>query len=142
MFKSGIKTLAFSLLFGSLAVTVPAVAGGRGGQSAAQSSPDNTKTNKRDRAASEPTADQQKENTSDREIARKIRRSVVSDKSLSTYGHNVKIIAQHGSVTLKGPVHSEDEKKTIEAKAMEVAGKDNVKSEITVKGDAQADRAK
>ena len=41
---------------------------------------------------------------------RKIRRSVAGDKSLSTYGHNVKIISQHGKVTLKGPVNSDDEK--------------------------------
>src|SRR5689334_20869138 len=57
------------------------------------SSADNTKTNKRDRKSSEPTADNGKNNTSDRELMRQIRRDVVSDKSLSTYAHNVKIIA-------------------------------------------------
>lgn len=103
--------------------------------------PDNTKVNKRDRSQAEPTADQQKENKSDRELARSIRRAIVADKSLSTYAHNVKVIAENGSVTLKGPVHSEDEKKAIEAKAAEVAGNRNVKSEIEVKGD-QADRSK
>ncbi len=142
MYKRRMQTLALSVLFGSLAVTVPAVAGGQARPATDQSSPDNTKINKRDRAKGEPTADQQKENAADRELSRKIRRSVVSDKSLSTYAHNVKIIAQHGTVTLKGPVHTDDEKKAIEAKAIEVAGKENVKSEITVKGDAQADRAK
>ena len=35
------------------------------------------------------------------------------DKSLSTYGHNVKIITKDGSVTLKGPVRSEEEKQAI-----------------------------
>jgi osmotically-inducible protein OsmY len=98
--------------------------------------PDNTKVNKRDRAKSEPTADQQKENATDRELAKKVRRAVVEDKQLSTYAHNVKIIARNGTVTLKGPVHTEDEKKAIEAKAAEIAGRDNVKSEISVKGDA------
>jgi hyperosmotically inducible protein len=43
----------------------------------------------------------------------KIRKAVVGDKSLSTYGHNVKIISQHGKVTLKGPVQTEEEKKNI-----------------------------
>lgn len=96
--------------------------------------PDNTKTNQRDRSKNEPTADQQKENNSDRELARKIRQSVVSDKSLSTDAHNVKIIAQDGDVTLKGPVRSEEEKRTLESKAAEVAGgPDHVKSEIEVK---------
>src|SRR5438270_9569464 len=65
--------------------------------------PDNTKVNKRDRAHAEPTADKAKDNASDREIMKKIRSAIVSDKSLSTYAHNVKVIAQHGKVTLKGP---------------------------------------
>jgi osmotically-inducible protein OsmY len=49
----------------------------------------------------------------------------------------VKVIAQHGKVTLKGPVHNDDEKKTIESKAAQVAGDGNVNSEITVKGDSR-----
>lgn len=94
--------------------------------------PDNTAVNQRDRDKSEPTADQQKENKSDREKARKIRQSIMKDKSLSTNAHNVKIIAQGGTVTLKGPVRSEEEKQNVEQKAAEIAGKDNVKSEIQV----------
>jgi osmotically-inducible protein OsmY len=62
-----------------------------------------------------------------------IRKSVVGDKSLSTYAHNVKIIAVHGQVTLKGPVRSDDESKNIEAKAKEVAGDSNVTNQLTVK---------
>jgi hyperosmotically inducible protein len=59
---------------------------------------------------------------------------VVSDKSLSTDAHNIKIIAQGGNVTLKGPVKSEEEKQALESKAAEVAGgPDHVKSEIEVK---------
>lgn len=96
--------------------------------------PDNTKINKRDRKPSEMTADQQKMNPADRELTRKIRKAVVSDKVLSTYAHNVKIIARDGIVTLKGPVKSDDEKKSIEAKAVEAAGgADKVKNELSVK---------
>ena len=94
---------------------------------------DNTKTNERDRSANEPTADQQKDTRSDRDITQQIRRSIMNDKSLSTYAHNVKVITQHGQVTLKGPVRSEDEKKAIEAKAAEVAGENKVSSELNVK---------
>ena len=72
--------------------------------SAQQPAPDNTKVNQRDKNKAEPTADQQKENQPDREIARKIRQSIVQDKSLSSYAHNVKIISINGAVTLKGPV--------------------------------------
>jgi hyperosmotically inducible periplasmic protein len=102
--------------------------------------PDNTKNNQRDRSKSEPTADQQKNNKSDRELARQIRRALVKDKSLSTYAHNIKVIAQDGMVTLKGPVHTAAEKQAIEAKAAEVAGgADKVKSEIEV-GSKQASK--
>jgi hyperosmotically inducible protein len=97
-------------------------------QDASQAKPDNTKSNKQ----ATTTADQQKNNKTDRELSREIRKAIVDDKSLSTYAHNVKVIAQHGTVTLKGPVRSEDEKRTIEQKAAEVAGAANVKNELTV----------
>ena len=97
--------------------------------------PDNTGTNKRDRNPSEVTAQQQKENTTDRELTRQIRKALVADKSLSTYAHNIKVIAQNGTITLKGPVKTDEEKKAIEAKAAEVAGgADKIKSEIEVAG--------
>lgn len=99
----------------------------------ASPAPDNTKVNERDQSKNQPTADQQKENRSDRDITQQIRQSIVKDKSLSTYAHNVKIITQHGQVTLKGPVRSEDEKRAIEAKATEVAGESNVTSELNIK---------
>jgi hyperosmotically inducible periplasmic protein len=100
-----------------------------------QASPpaDNTKVNQRDRSQNEPTADQQKDNRSDRDITQQIRQSIVKDKSLSTYAHNVKIVTQGGQVTLKGPVRSEDEKKAVEAKATEVAGDGKVTSELNIK---------
>jgi hyperosmotically inducible periplasmic protein len=93
---------------------------------------DNTNMNQRDRSATEATADQQKMNRSDRDITQQIRKSIASDKSLSTYGHNVKVITQNGMVTLKGPVRSEEEKKAVEEKAAEVAGADKVTNEIDV----------
>ena len=78
------------------------------------------------------TADQQKENAGDREITQKIRRALMDDKSLSTYAHNVKVVTQDGQVTLKGPVRTEDEKKTVEAKATEVAGVGHVINQLSI----------
>jgi len=78
--------------------------------------------NQRDRDPGQVTADQQKSNASDRDLTAKIRRSITSDKTLSTYAHNVKIISQDGVVTLKGPVRSQAEADAIVAKATEVAG--------------------
>jgi len=98
----------------------------------AQTPADNTKVNTRDRAKGAVTADQQKENVSDRDLTQKIRRALMRDKSLSTYAHNVKVIAQGGQVTLKGPVRSDDEKKSVEAKAADVAGAGHVINELSV----------
>ena len=98
----------------------------------AQTAPDNTKVNTRDRAKDAVTADQQKENAADRDMVKKIRQSIMKDKSLSTYAHNVKVVSQGGQVTLKGPVRSEDEKRSVEAKATEIAGAGHVSNEITV----------
>lgn len=96
--------------------------------------PDNTKVNRQDRDANQPTADQQKNNTSDLDLTKNIRRSIVEDKSLSTYAHNVKVISQNGTVTLKGPVKSEAEKSAIVSKAVSVAGgADKVVDQMSVK---------
>jgi osmotically-inducible protein OsmY len=93
---------------------------------------DNTKMNQQDHNDNPTTAQQQKENPSDRELTQQVRKAIMQDKSLSTYAHNVKIISQNGTVTLKGPVRSEDEKRAIDAKAAEVAGRDKVVDELTV----------
>lgn len=93
---------------------------------------DNTKANKEDRAAGAVTADQQKMNPADRELAQKVRKAITADKTLSTYAHNVKIIARDGMVTLKGPVRSDEEKNLVEAKATEAAGAGKVTNELTV----------
>lgn len=98
----------------------------------AQTPADNTKVNTRDRAKGAVTADQQKDNAADRDLTQKIRQALMQDKSLSSYAHNVKVIAQGGNVTLKGPVRSADEKTTIESKAVEVAGTGHVVNEMSI----------
>jgi osmotically-inducible protein OsmY len=119
-------------LFATLLLSGGALAGAQ--DSTQTTTPaDNTKINQRDRNAAEPTADQQKMNPGDRETTKQIRQAITKDKSISTYGHNVKIISQNGMVTLKGPVRSEEEKQAIEAKAKEIAGPDKVTDELEVK---------
>ena len=93
---------------------------------------DNSKLNQQDRNPDRVTADQQKkEDTSDLSITREIRRELIDDKSLSAYAHNVKIITQSGTVTLKRPVRTDEEKRIVEAKAASVSGK-AIKSELSV----------
>ena len=99
---------------------------------AAQTPADNTKVNTRDRAKGAVTADQQKDNPRDRDLTQQIRRALMQDKTLSTYAHNVKVVAQGGRVTLKGPVRSDDERKAVEAKAVAVAGADQVTNQLSI----------
>jgi hyperosmotically inducible protein len=123
-----IYTVVFAVLFGAsglVAQTQPTDPSAK---------PDNTKVNKRDREPGEATADQQKMNSSDRELTKNIRQAIMADKSLSTYAHNIKVISQNGTVTLKGPVRSTEEKESIVSKAVAVVGSaDKVNDQIAVK---------
>ena len=100
--------------------------------SAPATAPDNTKSNKVDDSNSAATADAQTNKSSDIDLTKRIRKSVLADKALSTYAHNVKIVAINGKVTLNGVVRSEQEKDAIEMKAAAIAGEDNVNTELKI----------
>jgi len=103
--------------------------------------PDNTKANARDGQPARPTADDQKNNRTDLQLTQDIRKAIVADKTLSTYAHNVKVITQHGKVTLRGPVRTAEEKKAVESKAAEVAGATNIINKLSVAPSADAKKA-
>lgn len=94
--------------------------------------PDNSGQNK-DKPNQALSADKQSNNKGDREITANIRKSLMADKSLSMYAHNVKIITKNGAVTLKGPVKSEEEKAKVAEVAAGVVSADKVTNQITVK---------
>jgi hyperosmotically inducible protein len=100
-------------------------------QSGTPVAPDNAKSNKVD-ASNTATAQAQTNKATDLDITKRIRQSVMADKSLSTYGHNVKIITVNGSVTLNGVVRSQEEKNAIEIKAADVAGKSQVTNDLKI----------
>jgi hyperosmotically inducible periplasmic protein len=95
--------------------------------------PDNTRSNR----GNTPSADQQSNNSADRDLAKKIRRAIEEDKNLSTYGHNVKVIVRDGAVTLKGPVKSAEEKMSVGSIATSIAGEDKVQNQLTVKSGSE-----
>jgi osmotically-inducible protein OsmY len=70
----------------------------------------------------------------DRQLTQKIRRAIVSDKSLSIEAHNIHIMAQDGAVTLTGAVKSDEEKTAVENKATQIAGAGKVSSDLKVSG--------
>jgi hyperosmotically inducible periplasmic protein len=130
VYSTAVRTLLCAgLLLGSVAM---AQAQDPTGQQASPAA-DNSKMNQRDQSKNEPAADQQKDNRTDQDITQQIRQSIMADKSLSTYAHNVKIITQNGQVTLKGPVRSEDEKQAIASKATAVAGENKVTDDLSIK---------
>jgi hyperosmotically inducible periplasmic protein len=125
--KQRVLTLALSLsLLGLASVTMA--------QNPTPAAPDNSGVNVRDRNPEAMTAGQQSNAKGDVELTRRIRRAVVKDNSLSMMAHNVKIISANGSVILRGPVKTEEEKAAIARKAQAIAGADKVDNQLEVKG--------
>jgi len=79
------------------------------------------------------TADKQPNAQADRLTTANVRKAIMADKDLSVYAHNVKIITQGGTVTLKGPVKSDDEKNKVATDAASVVSQDKVVNQLTVK---------
>lgn len=99
----------------------------------AQTAPDNTGRNVRDRGGATLTPGDQSESEADRTLTQQIRQAVVADDSLSMMAKNIKIITIAGVVTLRGPVQSPREKEKIEAKAQQIAGIDRIDNQLEVK---------
>ena len=128
--KKNAKTLSTILLGSFIVFSVGAVAQSSGPVSG--NAADNSKTNERDRADTVKPTDQSNAKA-DLNVAATIRRAIVADRSLSTKAHNVKLIANGGAVTLRGPVDSEAEKAKVEQIAKGVAGVASVENDLDVK---------
>ena len=120
------KPILAVLLLSSM-LGVPVIA-----QTPSNVAPDNSKSNKLDGSNTTATADAQTNNSADLDLTKRIRQSVMADKSLSTYAHNIKIVTVNGSVTLNGVVRSEDEKGAVEVKAANIAGKNRVTNDLKI----------
>ena len=98
------------------------------------SEPDNTARNARDRNGDSLTPSKQSETNSDRQITQRIRRGLATNSELSFNAKNIKIITVNGQVALRGPVRSEQERTQIVNLASQIAGAENVESQIEIKG--------
>ncbi len=67
----------------------------------------------------------------DLDKTQKIRKALVEDASLSTNAKNIKVITVNGTVTLRGPVDSAEERNKIVAKAKPIAG-GQLKNELEI----------
>jgi hyperosmotically inducible periplasmic protein len=96
---------------------------------------DNTWRNSSEQNKNTETAEKQSNSKDDLTLTQRVRQAVIKDGSLSMSAKNVKIIAQDGKITLKGPVDSQQEKDTIGTEAGEIAGKDKVDNQLEVKAE-------
>lgn len=120
----------------STGTTVPAATGAPASATGAPRSettttvaPDNTKRNDNPGGL---TAEDQSETAVDRAVTADIRKAILKLDGMSINGQNVKIITRGGTVTLKGPVASAEEKGAIERAALAVAGVKSVVNELEV----------
>jgi hyperosmotically inducible periplasmic protein len=126
-----LKRIALTLILSSALLGLGTVTRA---QDSSPAAPDNSAVNVRDREPGAMTAGQQSNAKSDVELTRAIRNAVVKDHSLSMLAHNVKIVSANGSVTLRGPVKTEEEKTAIASKAHAIAGAGKVDDQLEVKG--------
>jgi hyperosmotically inducible protein len=117
-----------------LAIAAAPLAAGACKKSAPAAEPpaaDNTARNSRDVSPS-PTADQGAQGGSDLKLTQAVRQAIVKDGALSTNAHNVKIVVDHGTVTLVGPVASADERVRVQEIATSVPGAQHVVNQLEI----------
>ena len=127
--KSSRSTILASAAVALLSISASPLAPRALAQNTCKMQPDNSAANKNQST----TADNQTNAKADRMTTAQVRRAIMHDKDLSTYGHNVKIIVSDGNVTLKGPVKTDDEKSKVAADAASVVSPDRITNQVTVK---------
>jgi hyperosmotically inducible protein len=116
------------------AIALLAVLGAAPAASVLAQAPDNSRSNSATENSTDrgSVADGQSNRPQDLRLTQAIRRSVMADKTLSVDAHNVKIVTINGHVTLNGVVRTDAEKSAVLAKAVTVAGADNVLDALKV----------
>lgn len=131
--KKQLMVLAVSLLLLPSAFAKDAAKDSKAAADASQAAPDNTKKNARDRNGAGVTAQNQSNEKSDVEATRQLRQAIMQRKKLSVNAQNIKIITENGTMTLKGPVDSEQEKAKLERIAKQYSGHNKLVNELEVK---------
>ncbi len=80
-----------------------------------------------------PDNSDQSNSSEDTKITADVRRAIVKDSSLTMTAKNVKIITAGGTVTLRGPVKSAEEKTKIEQLAAAAAGGAKIDNQLEIK---------
>jgi|GEM_PF-71010 len=126
------RTLAaIGCLFFASASGTP-VSADTGNKQPTQYEADNTGRNVRDQNSAAKTADSQRLSGSEIDLLARVRREIIANDSLSTNGHNVKIVIDNGTVVLRGPVNSATEKSWIESTTARVASGYRVVNQLEI----------
>ena len=116
------------------AQTTPA-ASQTAGQAVTGSEADNTRMNRRDRNDATKTPTDQSNRSAAVDLVAQVRKAIVHDDSLSAKAHNIKVVANNGVVTLRGPVASADEKARVEKDVAGVSGVSRVDNQLDIDTD-------
>lgn len=106
------------------------------GQTVASPEADNTRMNRRDRNDASLTPTRQSNASAAVDLVARVRKAIVRDDRLSMKAHNVKIIANQGVVTLRGPVANAQEKARVESDAAAVRGVVRVDNQLDIATDS------
>ena len=94
---------------------------------------DNTRHNVMDKDGMTALPEHQSNKKEFLERSSQIRKAILNQEDLSLDAHNIKIITMDaGTVVLRGPVRSTEEKNRVEKIATAIAGRSNVTSFLTV----------
>ena len=94
---------------------------------------DNSARNKRDRSGETQTSGDQSNSSPDIRTTAAIRNAIMHNDSLSLMAKNVKIVAENGAVTLRGPVKNSAEKAKIAQLAQNAAQGAKIDNQLEVK---------
>jgi len=83
-----------------------------------------------------PATSPQPAATPDDATAARIRKAIKDEKAIAIYADSIKVIVSSGTVSLKGPVRTDAEKKAIGAKADAIVGEANVMNNLIVAPDS------
>jgi osmotically-inducible protein OsmY len=97
---------------------------------------DNTRLNRRDRNDASTTPMDQSNNANAVDLVANVRKAIVGDDGLSVKARNVKVVANGGVVTLRGPVASAQEKARVERDAASVRGVNRVDNQLDIATDS------
>jgi osmotically-inducible protein OsmY len=94
---------------------------------------DNTGLNERDRSGATITPMDQSNSKADIEMVAAIRSAILDDERLSVMAKNIKVIANGGHVTLRGPVENTDERETIAMLVRAIPGVVSIDDQLEIK---------